>query len=96
MMYSVIHHTSKVVSLLFVAAMAFAQPTSIHYSALGNYLVDQDGNKTEIQGHPKMTCYQGLGEIHGTFQKARGATIWLINASRYIEIEKPVCDIKSE
>jgi hypothetical protein len=96
MMYSAIRHTSKVVSLLFVSVLAFAQPTSIHYSALGNYLVDQDGDKTEIQGHPKMICYQGLDEIAGIFQKARGATIWLINASRYIEIEKPVCDIKSE
>ena len=84
----------KIISLLFISSFAFAQPKSIHYSGLGNYLVDQDGNKTMIQGNPWMVCHQGLGDIEGRFQKQKGATIWLVNASRYIEIENPVCDLK--
>ena len=41
-----------------------------------------------------MACHQRLEDIEGRFQKQKGATIWLVNASRYIEIEKPVCDLK--
>jgi hypothetical protein len=84
----------KIISLLFISTFVFAQPKSIHWSSQGNYLVDQDGNKTHIEGHPWMVCHQGLGDIEGQFQKEKGATIWLINASRYIEIDKPVCDLK--
>lgn len=75
--------------------------TAFHFSALGNYLVDQDGNRVTIKGHPEVICTQGEGtnRIHGTLQKARGATIWIISPSEgsgpdwYVEISKPVCDI---
>ena len=92
----------RIIPLLFISSFAFAQPTSIHYSGLGDYLVDQDGNKTTIQGHPEMTCYRPHGELHGTFQKAKGSTIWLI-ADRWngviinnweVKIPNPVCDLK--
>jgi hypothetical protein len=75
--------------------------TAIHYSAFGNYLVNQDGQRITIQGHPKMICFRPHGELRGTFQKARGSTIWIIadewNGNKinnwYVEIEKPVCEI---
>jgi hypothetical protein len=84
----------NIVPLLFVSTFIFANPKSIHYSSQGDYLIDQSGNKTIIQGNPWMVCHQGIGDIEGRLQKQKGATIWLINASRYIEIEKPVCDLK--
>jgi len=80
--------------LILIPAICLAQPHSVHYSALGNYLVDENGQRTTIVGHPSMTCYQGTKEVHGKFQKARGATIWLISGKKYIEIKKPVCDIR--
>jgi hypothetical protein len=83
----------KVNKYFLLTALIVSNPTSIHWSCQGNYLVDQNGKRTEIQGNPKMVCHQGLGDVYGTFQKARGQKIWLINASRYIEIDKPVCDI---
>jgi hypothetical protein len=80
--------------------------SSIHYSSSGNYLVNQDGIRVTIQGHPHMVCYHSNGEIKGLFEKAKGSTIWLIN-SRYdeqetgelipnweVKITKPVCDLK--
>jgi len=79
---------------LLVLVATLANPISIHWSSQGDYLVDQNGKRTEIHGHPKMVCYSGLGEIRGTFQKSRGSKIWLINATRYIEIPKPVCDLE--
>lgn len=69
--------------------------TSIHYSALGNYLVDQDGNRVVIQGHPQLVCHEGIGNIYGSFIKQNGSTIWLGNASRVVRIEKPICDVVS-
>lgn len=84
----------KILFLLLLPAVVFAQPKAIHYSALGDYLVDENGNKTTISGHPQMTCYQNNKEIRGLFQKARGAKIWLISGKKYIEIAKPVCDLK--
>jgi hypothetical protein len=84
----------KIIFLLFISTIAFAQPKSIHFSSQGDYLVDENGKRTEIQGHPFMACYDGLLEYRGVFQKARGATIWLIGGSEYMKIEKPVCDLK--
>jgi hypothetical protein len=85
----------KFISLLFISSFAFAQPTSIHYSGLGDYLVDQDGNKTTIQGHPWMVCYQGSHILKGWFMSAEGATIFLrTDGGNSHIIEKPVCDIK--
>jgi hypothetical protein len=85
----------KTVSLLFITSLVLAiNPKSIHYSGLGDYLVDQDGNKTTIQGNPWLVCHQGLGDLEGTFQKQKGATIWLKNASIVIEVAKPICDIE--
>ena len=79
---------------ILLVLIALANPISIHWSSQGNYLVDQNGQRTEIQGHPSIVCYAGLGNEYGIFQKFRGRTIWLINASRYIEIDYPVCDLK--
>ncbi len=77
-----------------IVLLAVIQPLSIHYSDVGNYLVDQDGKRTTIHGHPNMTCYTEDGEVHGKFQKARGRTIWLIDGSDYIQLKYPVCDLK--
>ena len=74
--------------------LALVNSFSIHWSSQGNYLVNESGKRTEIQGHPNMICYTGLGNEYGVFQKSKGRKIWLINASRYIEIDYPVCDIK--
>ena len=77
--------------------------TAIHYSSLGNYLVDQDGNRVVIKGHPKMICYRPENHtLEGVFQKARGSTIWLIAdkwdgrglPDWYVEIKNPVCDLQ--
>lgn len=76
--------------------------TAIHYSALGNYLVNQDGKRVTIQGHPHMVCYRKHGELRGTFIKANGSTIWLKanwwNGNEIedwnVEIKNPVCDLK--
>jgi len=88
----------KSISAIFILT---AQPLSVHYSSNGNYLVDQNGQKAVIQGHPHMTCYRPHGELQGTFDKARGSTIWLkvptIPAGGplwYVEIKNPVCDLK--
>jgi hypothetical protein len=78
----------------FLILVALVQPLSIHWSSEGNYLVDQNGKRTEVHGNPEMVCHEGLGDVYGRFQKARGQKIWLINASRYIEIDKPVCDLE--
>lgn len=67
--------------------------TAIHYSSLGDYLVDQDGHKVVIQGHPEMICHQGIGDIEGTFVEQHGDKIVLKNASRFVLIKYPVCDI---
>lgn len=92
----------KKLLLLLIPAVAFAQPKAVHYSALGNYLVDQDGNKTTIQGHPHMVCYTGTHEIRGKFQKARGSVVYLIGyddhdetkSTHYFLIPNAVCDLK--
>lgn len=79
---------------ILLAALTVLNPTGIHWSSQGDYLVDQDGKRTVIHGNPKMVCHEGLGDVYGRFQKARGQKIWLINATRYIEIDKPVCDLE--
>lgn len=92
---------NKIIFLLFAATTVLAQPSSIHYSSLGDYLVDQDGNKTVVEGHPEIVCYRPHGEVHGMFQIAEGSTIWIIadrwNGNRlsnwYVKIPNPVCDI---
>jgi hypothetical protein len=88
--------------MLLLPTIAFAQPMSIHYSAQGNYLVDQDGNRTTIQGYPQMICHQER-DIDGTFFKADGAIIWLrvspaffLEGDDIVKIEKPVCDLKED
>ena len=70
------------------------QPLSVHYSSHGDYLVDQNGEKVVIKGHPHMTCYAPEGEVRGVLQKVRGSTIWLISGKRYVELKHPVCDLK--
>ena len=75
--------------------------TAFHFSALGNYLVDQDGNKVVPKGGLEVICTQGEGtnRISGTLQKSRGAKIWIISHIEgggpdwYVEIDKPVCDV---
>lgn len=92
----------KIICLLFISSLSFANPISIHFSALGNYLVDQNGNRTAIKGHPSITCYRPHGELHGVFQKAIGSTIWIEadnwNGNKidnwYVEIRNPVCNLK--
>ena len=85
---------------MFKNLMLLATITAIHYSALGNYLVNQDGQRVTIQGHPQMICYRPHGTLHGTFLKADGATIWLRVPTIppggdvwEVKIAKPVCDI---
>ena len=82
----------KFIPLLFIPTLLFAQPRSIHYSAVGNYLVDQDGKKTEITGHPRLVCHLDSHDVSGMFLKARGSIIWLIGDT-YIKIDQPVCEI---
>lgn len=83
----------KIISLLLLSSFAFAQPTSIHYSVFGKYIVDQDGKRTTISGHPHMVCHVGFDDVTGVFQKARGMTIWLIDETDYIKIDHPVCEV---
>ena len=92
----------SIIFLLFTSTFAFANPTAIHYSDVGNYLVDQEGNRTTIQGHPRIACYKNAGEVEGTFQKSKGSIIWLIADkwnghgvdNWYVMIKYPVCDLK--
>lgn len=91
----------KKLLLLLIPTIAFAQPKSIHYSSLGDYLVDENGQRTTITGHPKMTCYRPHGVLHGTLDKVRGSTIWLKVPTIppggdlwYVEVPNPVCDLK--
>ena len=87
--------------LTFLALLtALVNPQSIHYSSLGNYLVDENGQRTTIHGHPHMTCYRPNGELYGTFDKARGSTVWLKvptippdGSLWYVKIPKAVCDL---
>ena len=82
----------------FIAAVL----TAFHFSALGNYLVDQDGKRVVPKGPLLVVCTQNEGtmQLHGTLQKARGSKIWLIvptippgGPDWYVEIDKPVCDV---
>ena len=86
-----------------IPTLSFGQPKSIHYSAVGNYLVDENGNRTTIEGHPNITCYRPHGYVKGRFFKARGSTIWIQGTEwnkqhlippMYIEIPNPVCDLQ--
>lgn len=85
----------KFVLLLFITTMAFAvQPRSVHYSALGKYLVNENGNRTKIQGHPLIVCYQGSRTIRGKFLKEVNGVVYLMSDYKtIIQIDKPVCDI---
>jgi len=74
----------------FLLAVVIA---SIHYSAFGNYLVNQNGKRVVILGNPEMICYCVEGERHGIFVKENGAVIWIKSGTKVIKIEKPVCDI---
>lgn len=93
----------KKLLLLLLPTIAFAQPKAIHYSSVGDYLVDENGHRTTITGHPTMTCYKKYGKLTGTLQKVRGMKIWLIVPTIppggdlwYVEIDDPVCDLKND
>jgi hypothetical protein len=94
----------KILFLLFITTIAFAvNPKSIHYSALGKYLVNENGQRTKIEGHPRMVCYRGSERLHGIFLKEEGSTIWLevptippSGEMWIVKIDKPICDIISE
>ncbi len=85
----------KIIALLFISTLVWANPLSIHFSALGKYLVDQNGNKTKIQGHPLMECHEGSRIIKGKFVKEiEGKVYLLVTPKTFVCIEKPVCDLK--
>ena len=85
----------KILFFLLISTVVFAiQPKSVHWSAFGKYLVDQDGNKTKIEGHPLMACYQGPRTIRGKFLKEiKGIIYLMIDYKTIVQINKPVCDI---
>ena len=72
--------------------LSFSNPHSIHWSSKGNYLVDENGNPTHIDGHPKLLCYQPR-DVLGRFVRADGSTIYLKVDSHRVELKKPVCDV---
>lgn len=93
----------KFVLLLFLSTSCWANPKAIHYSSLGNYLVNENGQRTTITGHPRIICYRPENHtLEGTFQKAKGSTIWIIADkwdgrgldNWHVEIPNPVCDLK--
>lgn len=71
-------------------------PTAIHYAHLGDWLVDQDGHRTVIHGHPEMVCYGNFPEMHGRFVSAKGAQIILRTAKGDVLIHHPACDVLPE
>jgi hypothetical protein len=95
---------NKLALFVLLPTISLIQPKSIHYSENGNYLVDQDGKRTIIQGHPKMICYRGSRgqfSLQGIFLKAQGSTIWLRvptipagGSDWNVEIERPICDLE--
>lgn len=83
----------KLLFLFLLPSLALANPKSIHWSALGNYLVDQDGHRTHIDGHPWLRCYKGQGVLEGWYQSARGSTILLQTKLYTILVDYPDCDV---
>ena len=84
----------KLLFLILLPSLSFANPKSIHYSALGDYLVNESGNRTHITGHPWMICYQDNYILKGWFEGAKGATIFLqTDGGNSHIIDKPVCDV---
>ena len=87
--------------ILALPTLSLAQAKSIHYSAIGDYLVDENGERTIIQGHPRMECHRKGNTLRGTFLFAEGATIWLQvptvppsdQPDWKVRISNPVCDI---
>lgn len=81
--------------LLIVAAV-----TAFHFSALGNYLVDQDGKrirKSLADIDVICTTDEGMTRIAGIVQKNRGSKVWVISHEYgYVELDKPVCDVLNE
>jgi len=93
----------KKLLLLLIPTVVLAQPTSIHYSDVGNYLVDENGKRTVIEGHPNLTCYRRHGYLKGKFFKQRGSIIWLqatewnrqhLIPPMYVEVPNPVCEVE--
>jgi hypothetical protein len=85
----------KIIPLLFISTLAFANPTSIHFSSQGKYIVDQNGNRTKIVGQPVMICYEGRSAIKGIFFKEIQGKIYLLTGpNTIIKIDRPVCDLK--
>lgn len=88
---------------LLALAVALSNPQSIHWSSQGDYLVDENGQRVTISGHPRMVCYEkGRVVAHGWFLRAKGATIWIrlpkgsmFQSDTIIRLDKPVCDLKS-
>lgn len=86
---------------LFFMKLLIAVLTAFHFSALGDYLVDQDGQRVVPKGGLQVICTQnqGTNRISGVLQKARGAKIWIVSPSEgngpdwYVEISKPICDV---
>lgn len=80
--------------LLFVPSILFAgKPHYIHYSSIGNYLVNENGEKTIIEGNPMLICQiSNDTKLAGIFIKQDGATIY-VDANKIVKIEKPVCDV---
>jgi len=86
----------KIVALLFISTLVWANPTSIHWSVQGRYLVDQNGNRTHIEGHPLMECYQGIGTVKGYFIYEIDGSIYLslYDSGKTVFINRPVCDLR--
>lgn len=85
----------KIISLLFISTLVWANPTSIHYSAIGKYIVNENGQRVKIQGHPLMECYEGARIIRGKFVKEiEGKIYLLVTPKTFVCIDKPVCDLK--
>jgi len=88
-----------------VVLAAHHHTKSIRYSAIGNYLVNQDGERIVIQGHPHMICFVGRNEqINGKFVKTRDGLkiIYIRGWSKMsgnhklhdFAIPNPVCDLE--
>jgi hypothetical protein len=85
----ILFRISLVVTLL--SSVCFVQPKSMHYSRQGKYLVDQDGQRTQIAGHPLLVCYKDSKIVRGVFVKEVNGTIYLKTGNLYWKTDKPVC-----
>ena len=84
----------KLFLFLLIPTVIFAKnPKSIHWSALGDYLVDQDGHRTHIEGHPWMRCYIGNIVLAGWFVREVHSKVILQSKNQSILVDKPVCDV---